>query len=56
MSTIALPITHPRTRSTLSSLAWIESKRFARHPLFLTSLGLGLWAVIGISVGADRGP
>jgi len=48
MSTIALPLPAARTRSTLSSLARIEAKRFARHPLFLVGFVLGLWAVITV--------
>ncbi len=45
MSTILLPRpASGRTRSTLGTLARIEARRFARHPLFLFGAVLGLWA------------
>ena len=53
MTTIALPLPAARTRSTLSTLAWIESKRFARHPIFLIGLALATFLVIEVGGGAD---
>jgi hypothetical protein len=41
----------PADRSTLWPLAWIEAKRFARHPLFLTGFVLALAAS-----GGEYGP
>jgi hypothetical protein len=41
----------PAARSTLWPLAWIEAKRFARHPLFLTGFVLALAAS-----GGEYGP
>jgi len=52
MTTIALPMTHPRTRSTLSSLAWVEAKRYARHPLFIIGFGLATWVIVAIGTGS----
>ncbi len=39
---VALPLPLPAARSALGPLAWIEAKRFARHPLFLTGFVLAL--------------
>ncbi|MET0740771.1 MAG: hypothetical protein ABWZ26_04365 [Candidatus Nanopelagicales bacterium] len=57
MTTMALPLTAARSRSSLSVLAWIEAKRFARHPMFLVGLGLAVWATVVIGSGgpASRG-
>ena len=52
MTAIALPMSQPRTRSTLSSLAWIEAKRYARHPLFLIGFGLATWVTVAIGTGS----
>ncbi len=47
---VALPLPVAR-RSVLGPLAWIEAKRFARHPLFLTGFVLALAAS-----GGEYGP
>lgn len=51
MSTARLAIPMPATRSVLGPLAWIEAKRFARHPLFLTGFVLAL-----LASGGEYGP
>jgi len=51
MSTAGVALPVPATRSALGSLAWIEAKRFARHPLFLTGFVLALAAS-----GGEYGP
>jgi hypothetical protein len=47
---VALPMPVGR-RSVLRPLAWIEAKRFARHPLFLTGFVLAL-----LASGGEYGP
>jgi hypothetical protein len=42
MSTARVELAMPAGRSVLGSLGWIEAKRFARHPLFLTGFVLAL--------------
>lgn len=51
MSTAGVALPVPATRSALGPLAWIEAKRFARHPLFLVGFSLSLAAS-----GGEYGP
>lgn len=44
MSTADVTLPLPAARSGLGQLAWIEAKRFARHPLFLIGFALALAA------------
>ena len=51
MSTARVALPLPAARSALGPLAWIEAKRFARHPLFLTGFVLAL-----LASGGEYGP
>lgn len=51
MSTARVALPMPAARSALGPLAWIEAKRFARHPLFLTGFVLAL-----LASGGEYGP
>jgi hypothetical protein len=51
MSTARVALPLPAVRSAFGPLAWIEAKRFARHPLFLTGFVLALAAS-----GGEYGP
>lgn len=51
MSTARVALPMPAARSALWPLAWIEARRFARHPLFLTGFVLAL-----LASGGEYGP
>jgi hypothetical protein len=51
VSTARVAIALPAGRSAFGPLAWIEAKRFARHPLFLTGFVLAL-----LASGGEYGP
>ncbi len=48
-ATIAAPRSTTATSETLRTLAVVEAKRFARHPLFLVGVALSLWALWSVS-------
>jgi hypothetical protein len=46
------PLT-PTRAATLRTLAWVEARRYARHPLFLLGVALLVWASVAISDDLD---
>ena len=39
------------THRTLRTLAGVEARRYARHPLFITGVALMVWAMVGMAQG-----
>jgi hypothetical protein len=55
MTTLVQRTEAPARATTLRTLAGVEARRYARHPLFLTGVALMVWVMVNIAQGLANG-